>query len=187
MYSRILTALFVLVAFAAFVAAHPSPAECEPAHTYKHGGLQGILEICLDLQVKVLAIIKLIVGLGVKADVSAHIREITVCINAAVKAIVSVCLAGHLDLKDTVTIQAIAKVIADIMISIHACVGVIATVSANVKACAALDLALKVLCLTLKAYVSVVVNIVAKLCAVVIDVHVNIVLSTCLRVLGINV
>ncbi|KAH7099878.1 hypothetical protein BKA62DRAFT_772009 [Auriculariales sp. MPI-PUGE-AT-0066] len=182
MYSRILTAVFVLLAFAAFVAAKPVHAEV--ARTYQQGGLHAILDICINLQVQVHAIIKTIVDLGVYADVSVHIQKLVVCVNVAVKAIVSVCLDGGLDLNDKTTIRAIAEIIAEIILSIQACVGVIAKVAANVQACVALDLALKVLCLTIKVHATVIVDIVAKLC-VAVDAHVNIVLVACLRLLGV--
>ncbi|KAH7096562.1 hypothetical protein BKA62DRAFT_507725 [Auriculariales sp. MPI-PUGE-AT-0066] len=179
MYSRLFTILCVLFAFAAFALAKPTPAAAHDTC------LNVILAICIDLQAKVHAIIAHIVAAKVdaNADVSAYIYEIVACVNVAVKECAAAFVAGGIDLTDKVTIQAIAEVCADIVISIQACVGVIAKVAANVQACVALDAVLKVFCLALKVNVVVVVDIMATLCAN-IDTHVNIVLKLCLRAIG---
>ncbi|KAH7096557.1 hypothetical protein BKA62DRAFT_833891 [Auriculariales sp. MPI-PUGE-AT-0066] len=184
MHSRFYTALFVLLAFVAFALAKPVPANIVVAR-HNHG-LEGILEIVTDLKGKILVIIDIIVALGVKADVSVHINDIVVCVNASIKAIIGVFLAGGIDLSDIVTLKAIAVVVADIIIALQACVGVIAQIGANVQACISLDLALKVLCLTLKVHAAVAVDVIAKL-TVVVDAGANIVLTSVLGVLGVVV
>lgn len=173
--SRLYSVLVALFAFSLFAFASPVASKEVVART--DDPLTVVLNLCLDLQVKIKAILVLIgtlpsfpslraltpvsAKLSATADISVLVGQIVVLVNACVTALISV--GAIVDLSDTVKINAIATVCAQIIVDIHACITVFVAILVNVVACANLDLALQALLVQLNICISGILLIIAPL------------------------
>ncbi|KZV97541.1 hypothetical protein EXIGLDRAFT_832798 [Exidia glandulosa HHB12029] len=182
--SRAYAVVLALVAFSMFAVASPLSETKEMALAQRHNGVDSldcILNVLIDLKVQIIAILDQIKLLKGKGDCSGLIGQIIVLINGALAAIVEIGVV--VNLSDTVKIGVIAKVCADILIAIQAHIGVFAKIAVNVAAVVQLDLCLQAFLVQLNVCIVGVLSVIAPLCAG-ISVHVNLVLSVVLGVLG---
>ena len=100
--------------------------------------------------------------LDVHADISVYVGQIVVLIHACVAALLKVGVVVDLSNKDHIT--AIAKVCADIIVSISGCVGVFANILVNLTAVVTLDIAVQAWLVQLNLCVSGVIAVIAPLC-----------------------
>ncbi|KAH7100987.1 hypothetical protein BKA62DRAFT_797024 [Auriculariales sp. MPI-PUGE-AT-0066] len=173
--SRLLAVFFSVFAFAMVAFAGPVAKAGVTDLAVRNSDddkLDAILKIFVDLHVNIKLILVVIAKLTATADISAHIGKIVVLIEAAVKAIIAV--GAVVDLSATVKIEAIAKVVAAIIIDISAVIKVFVAILVNVTAVVKLDLAIHALLLQLDLLIKGVLIIIAKL---VVDININIGLS----------
>ncbi|KAH7100977.1 hypothetical protein BKA62DRAFT_202226 [Auriculariales sp. MPI-PUGE-AT-0066] len=170
--SRLLAVVFTFLAFAMVAFAGPvaKTAVTDLAvRTSDSDKLDAILQILVDLQVKIKAILVIVAKLSITADISSYCNQIVVLVNAAVKAIVAVGVV--VDLSATVKITAIAQVCAAIIIDISACIKVFINILVNITAVINLDLAIHALVVQLGACISGILVIIAKLC---VNININV-------------
>ncbi|KZV88959.1 hypothetical protein EXIGLDRAFT_838823, partial [Exidia glandulosa HHB12029] len=184
--SRSLAVLMTMLAFGSILAiASPVPEASSNTGlaVVERGGapLVVILNLFLDLQVKINAVLVLLAKLNGKGSCADLVAQIVVLINACVSAVINVGVV--VDLSDTVTLHAIATVCAQIILDIQAHITVFASILVNVLAVVNLDIAIQGCLLNLNICVSGIVSIIAPLCVSLTGV-VNLSLGLVLTVLG---
>ncbi|EJD40319.1 hypothetical protein AURDEDRAFT_115937 [Auricularia subglabra TFB-10046 SS5] len=164
MQSRLSTALFAALVFGSvFALASPVP-EAKNELEVRGGNAQllAILNLCIDLQVKIEAILVVIANLGGKGSCAGPVGQIVLLIQAFITAIIKIGVV--VDLSDTVTINAIVSIIVSIILNIQAHITVFASIIVNVLAVVNLDLALQGCLINLNICISGIISIIAPLC-----------------------
>ncbi|EJD50092.1 hypothetical protein AURDEDRAFT_160635 [Auricularia subglabra TFB-10046 SS5] len=167
-HSRIVSLLLAALAFALFAFATPLavPGTDIAVRCTSCGTGESQLDLLLALVIKLKADILIIIGqikeLGPGADCSGLIAQIVVLINVCVAALVKIGVV--VDLSDTVKVQAVARICADILIALQGCVGALFAIPVNVSAVVSLDLCLKGLFVQLGVCIAGILRIIAPLC-----------------------
>ncbi|EJD34986.1 hypothetical protein AURDEDRAFT_130862 [Auricularia subglabra TFB-10046 SS5] len=166
MQSRLSTALFAALVFGSvFALASPVP-EAKNELEVRAGNAQllAILNLCLDLKVKIEAILVVIGNLGGKGSCAGPVGQIVVLIQAFITAVRDIGVV--VDLSDTVTLDAIVSIIVSLILHIQECIrrfGLIPILPINILAVVNLDIALQGLLLNLNICISGIISIIAPL------------------------